>query len=197
MVYYKCYLDTKRYDKNTGKLTGCDYAPEIDNRKPLKVFTQAEFGQTKKNINILHHLDSFASLFKEVYIDNSIILVRVPGHDEVNYRANSMSKFIAKIIEQHHAGVDGSCFLKRSRVTIAAKEEERNCLKHLQTIEVIKEAKELIKDRTIYLFDDICTSGSTMLAASCILKKAGAREVVCFCIAHTCTTGKYLPRNIR
>ena len=107
-----------------------------------------------------------------------------------------MSKFIAKNIEQYHDGVDGSCFLRRSRVTIAAKEEERNSLKHLQTIEVIKEAAELIKDRTVYLFDDICTSGSTMLASSYILKKAGAREVVCFCIAHTCTTGKFTPRRI-
>lgn len=197
VIYYKCYLDTKRYDKSN-RLTGCDFAPEIDNRKPLKVFNQLEFGQTKKNINILHHLDSFAGLFKDIYIDNKIILVRVPGHDEVTYRsASPMSKLIARIIELHGSGVNGACFLKRNRVTVAAKEEERNSVKHLQTITVIDEAKELIKDRTIYLFDDICTSGSTMLACSHILKQAGARNVVCFCIAHTCTIGKLAPREIK
>ena len=197
VVYFKNYLDTRRMDRNTGKITGCNIATDVDGRKPTKIFTQAEFGQTKKNENILGHLEEFASIFENVYIDNQTILVRVPGHDEVVYRDSPMSKLIAKIIDQHKAGVNGSCFLHRSKVAVAAKAESRSIIKHFQTIEVIEEAKKLVEGRTIYLFDDICTSGCSLLACSSILKQAGAREVISFCIAHTCTLGKLAVNSIK
>lgn len=196
VIYYKCYLDTRRYD-HSNKLVGCSFAPDIDGRKALKTFTQAEFGQTKKHENILNHLNEFANLFSDLPIDNQTILVRVPGHDEVVYRDSPLSKMLARIVENHHAGVNGSCFLHRSKPAVASKEEQRSVLKHTSTVEVIPEARKLIPGRTIYLFDDICTSGTSLLACSHILRQAGAKEVICFVIAHTCTIGKIAPEEIK
>jgi hypothetical protein len=43
----------------------------------------------------------------------------------------------------------------------------------------------LIKDKTIYLFDDIITSGKTFFALAVALRKAGAKEVIGFFLGKT------------
>ena len=43
---------------------------------------------------------------------------------------------------------------------------------------------ELIKNRNIILIDDIVTTGATLREAKRVLKKAGARRVIAFAIAH-------------
>ena len=74
-----------------------------------------------------------------------------------------------------------------------SKEEQHSILKQTSTIEV----KILLTNRTVYLFDDICTSGTSLLACSHILRQAGTKEVICFVIAHTCTIGKIAPEEIK
>lgn len=44
--------------------------------------------------------------------------------------------------------------------------------------------KQLIKDRNIILLDDVTTTGATLNEARKILKQAGAKKVIAFCIAH-------------
>lgn len=43
---------------------------------------------------------------------------------------------------------------------------------------------ELVKNRNIILIDDILTTGATLNEAKKILKKAGARKVIAFTLAH-------------
>jgi ATP-dependent DNA helicase RecQ len=42
-----------------------------------------------------------------------------------------------------------------------------------------------IKDKTIYLFDDVITSGKTFVALANALREAGAKEVIGFFLAKT------------
>ena len=44
-------------------------------------------------------------------------------------------------------------------------------------------AAELVKGRYILLFDDVVTTGASMAACVSLLRKAGAKGILCFCIA--------------
>ena len=53
------------------------------------------------------------------------------------------------------------------------------------TIKIKEKYKEMIKDKTILLIDDVITTGSTINECARILKKAGAKEVLVLAIAKT------------
>lgn len=48
---------------------------------------------------------------------------------------------------------------------------------------VAKDAKEIIKDKNIWLVDDVATTGATLFECAKVLKKAGAKEVFALVVA--------------
>ena len=72
---------------------------------------------------------------------------------------------------EHQAHIkDRSARLKNMIGTFAIKNEEEN--------------KKLIKGKNIILIDDILTTGATLSEARKVLRRAGARKVIAFTVAH-------------
>lgn len=111
------------------------------------------------------------------------IIVSVPSSKE-SYREgnkNSLSRIIRNIHERLLLE-DGSQFLRRIKVIPkAATGGPRNMICHLDTIVLCGD----VKDKTVLLVDDVCTSGASLLSCKKILIDAGAKDVIMFAIAQT------------
>ena len=59
--------------------------------------------------------------------------------------------------------------------------QRKNNIKKLMSLR--KDAEPLIKGKYILLFDDVVTTGASMAVCVSILRKAGAKGILCFCIA--------------
>lgn len=94
-------------------------------------------------------------------------------------------------------GVGGEVFILETNILIKTKETEHQAriknrntrLKNLIGSFAIKNENQnkninLIKGRNIILIDDITTTGATLNEARKVLKKAGARKVIAFTVAH-------------
>lgn len=196
VIYYKHYYNTYRINE-FGYQEGSDFAPAIRKVKPLKVYNIYEMGKLSKNDTIIQQIDYFASTFNDLYIDENVVLIRVPGHDEVVHNFNKpMSRLIRKIINNHKKGVNGEEYLRRKKVEPESKSGNRSIWRHLSSIEILDSYKPLLKGKTVYLFDDICTSGTSMMACVELLYRAKVAHVVCFCLCRTCGHDKYAPKEI-
>jgi len=84
----------------------------------------------------------------------------------------------------------GSSFVDASRILVRHTSKtkahlggERDKSIHMETIRV--EQSESIRDRLVILFDDVVTTGNSMVACKELLMRAGAKEVVCFALSKT------------
>ncbi len=198
VVYYKNYNCTKVVDIFTGFETGSDYCPPRGELEPLNVFDGFELGKKRKHETLTEYGQYFAETFDDLLYNDDIIISKVPSHDEVIYNPEKpMSKIVNMIHKKHSKCINGVDLLLRREVVEESKYKgsNRNIKDQLETI-VINPAWKDIFGKTIYLFDDIFTSGTTMMACVEKLYNVGAGHVVCFCIARTCGYGKYAPVEI-
>lgn len=196
VVYYKHYNVTNNNEDYSYYSKGSNNCPNQGKRKSLINFDQYEFGKKSKNQTIIRRLNYFASAFDDIDIDQNTVLTRPPSHDEIKYDSSKpMSKVISCIVDRHGSGINGCGILKRRYIVEESKTGDRSIYKHLKSIEI--ENVISIKGKTIYLIDDICTSGVSLIACTELLYRAGAGHVVCFCLARTCGDGKYAPVEIK
>lgn len=197
VVYYKYYNVTNNHS-DPFYTSGSDYSPSDGNRVPVKILNNYELGKTKKRTTICSTMkDEFVKSLSDLQIDNNTILTRIPGHNELIYDCNEpMSIIIKEVIKEHGCGIDGSAILHRCDAVEESKTGNRSIYKHLNSIEVI-ENNISIYGKTIYLLDDIVTSGASLIACTELLYRHGAGHVICVCLARTCGSGKYAPVYIR
>lgn len=197
VIYYKNYLDTF-YEDYDGIVHGSKNAPVQGNVKPQIYDARTEMGKHSKNDYILNHLDELASLFDDLPLDKNSILVCVPGHAEtIPDKQKPMYKLLECIARRHNVAMINDVILYRKKETEESKEGSRGIDKHLESLAITETGKKAIKGKTIYLFDDIATSGSSMMACSAILYHFNAGHIVCVCVARTCGDGKYAPVVIK
>jgi competence protein ComFC len=73
--------------------------------------------------------------------------------------------------------------VRKTKSQFLLKKEDRE--KNLNEAFIIKDgAGELVKNKTIFLIDDLVTTGATLKEAAKVLKKAGASEVYGLTLAH-------------
>ena len=74
------------------------------------------------------------------------------------------------------ASIDGLKRIKKTVSQFGLKRDERK--KNVEAAFAIREdQKEALKDASVFLVDDVLTTGSTLLEASKVLKRAGAKKV--------------------
>ena len=130
------------------------------------------------------------------------ILIPIPlspkRHRERGYnQAELLCKEIVKINNltssspRASQSLNGPSFTLTNNILIKIKETEHQArikdrnirLKNLSGTFAVKNS-ELIKNRNIILIDDITTTGATLNEARKVLKKAGARKIIAFTVAH-------------
>lgn len=144
-------------------------------------------------VSDLHKL--LANLFYEGVIQNEVFMkhlvkdslfVPIPLHSEkMRKRGYNHATLLAREIGDK-MGIKVMDVLVRTRKTksqFLLKKEERE--ENLQDAFAVKKgAEKVLKNTTIFLIDDLVTTGTTMKEAAKMLKKAGAKEVYGLTLAH-------------
>jgi len=111
------------------------------------------------------------------------IFVPAPlSQKRLSQRGYNQAELLAKLVGEKTglevADILGRRHVKKSQVEVADKEERRNNIKNV--FSVSKDAKV---PENIILIDDVITTGATVLEATKVLKRAGAKKVVVFAVA--------------
>ncbi len=183
IVYYCRY-----YDKNKDNFGRC---PSMSGRNYFKKITCSEFKYKKGEYVKSHLSDLMEKDYKNIGISlpKNAVFVKIPGHNETSYNPNSpCSILIKELCQKYGKERDYSDFLIRSSV-VRNHDSGRDINDHVKTIIPIKTKK--ITGKIVYLFDDVCTTGTQMSVCIDKLYKAGAGHVICFCICRTCPGDNY------
>ena len=119
----------------------------------------------------------------------SIFVIPVPiSNKKTKVRGYNQALAIAKgFCHQAEAGVfelkDKIVFKKVDTLPQAKITNRRRRLENVRGVFDIKN-EEIVKGRTIIVIDDVTTTGGTIMEVMKILKKAGAKKVVGFAVAH-------------
>lgn len=117
-------------------------------------------------------------------IEDNPIIIPIPLHPRrLNWRGFNQAEILAKILSDI-IQIDNIKLLIRtkfSRPQVEIGEREARLNNTRDQFKLISPDK--IKNRTIILIDDICTTGATLNEAARILKNNGAKKVIGFVIA--------------
>lgn len=129
-------------------------------------------------------------LISSINFQNFDTLCSIPGHVENVVNDNSIARMIKDIKKDVNSSInDGSQILQRlytveeSKTVSGVEREEKFLGKHLNSIIVNDELKQLVENKNILLLDDVVTSGTSMRACKYLLLEAGAKTVTCFAFA--------------
>lgn len=139
--------------------------------------------------NKRYYSETLGNFLVESYVLNNLncdLVFPVPLHEKrQNERGFNQAELLAnQLVKQLHIPISTDA-LKRVKHT-----QTQTSLTKTERAENVKKAfvvtqKELVKDRTILLVDDVYTTGSTLNECAKVLFKAGAKEVYCLTLAHT------------
>ena len=110
-----------------------------------------------------------------------IVIAIAPGHSP-----KSPENFLHEIVGDLIGGniKDGRDLLKRTtKVSKAAHGGPRDQSLHEETIKVTDRSK--VKDKVVYIIDDVWTTGSTLRACASLMRKAGASGVKLLAVGKT------------
>lgn len=144
-------------------------------------------------------LTKFSNLFYEFIIENisetnlfspfeKPILIPIPMYkDDIQKRGYNQSTLLVEEIFKIDNGInfeiETKIFKKIKKTPHQSSLKNKNeRLKNLKNCFCVN--NNFIKDRNIILIDDVITTGTTMKEARNTLKKAGAKKVMCFSLAH-------------
>jgi len=143
------------------------------------IFSEMLYGKIIEELSDLQVMENFREPLL-IPIPLSPKRYRERGYNQAELLCKELTK-----IDQDHI------FILKTDILIKSKETEHQArikdralrLKNLKDSYAVKNI-ELIKNKNIILIDDITTTGATLNEAKKILKKAGARKVIAFTVAH-------------
>ena len=101
----------------------------------------------------------------------------------------SLSKSKISLCRRNNGFKDGSdCLLRFRGVERLSSGGDRNVGVHLNSIEVNNRKSDLIRNQSVLLIDDVCTTGNSIKACRKILSDAGASEVKCIVLGNMYST---------
>lgn len=119
-----------------------------------------------------------------IFEDNPL-LIPVPLHkNRLNRRGFNQAELLAKdIADAYHISYIGDVLIRvinsKHQADMKSREERLTNLKN----HFAAKNREAVKDRTVVLVDDICTTGATLNECARVLKESGAKKVIGFVIA--------------
>ena len=155
-------------------------------KRLASIFAEIIYGKILEELSDLSAMENF----------NNAILIPIPlspkRYRERGYnQAELICRELIKINDLRHGvnvKLENNVLIKPKETEHQARIENRTeRLKNIRGSFAVKNAKEnrsKIKGRDIILIDDITTTGATLNEARKILKRAGARKVIAFTVAH-------------
>ena len=187
VIYYRRYYD---------KSNEFGVCPNIDNRVQLPKLKYSGFadGNGKKSLYVKNHVNDFMNYdYNNLSVSKDVLFAKVPGHNETVSDSNAPCRFILDELSKRY-GISKNWYdlLLRKQSTTEAHGVggiHGSIQTHLDSIYVNEKYK--VKGKIIYLFDDVLTTGASMMACVELLYRAGAGHVVCFCLGRSCPTNGY------
>jgi predicted amidophosphoribosyltransferase len=123
----------------------------------------------------------FSQNLKKIIPKGTIIAI-VPSHDPAK-KVSGIRDIAHQLIKEEHV-VDGTeCLKRNTKIPKLASGGNRNLKVHLGSI--IVENTNIIKGKTVFLLDDVTTTGNSLLACKKLLETAGAKAVKCYALGKT------------
>lgn len=182
VIYYKRYYDKNNSIKKTHSMK---------NAIELKKLTYKNFGCKKVEVTKKYAKKFVDEDYNDLVVSKDVVFAKVPGSKETKESNDSAMKYIIDALSEKY-GINknyNDLLLRKSSVETNHhnKNANRNIQKHLDTIYVTRK----IKGKIVYLFDDITSTGASMIACVEKLYEADAGHVVCFTLARTCNEDGY------
>ncbi|OGI57134.1 hypothetical protein A3B85_03325 [Candidatus Nomurabacteria bacterium RIFCSPHIGHO2_02_FULL_37_13] len=143
------------------------------------VFAEVVYGRILEELSDLSIMENFTD----------IILIPIPlSSDRYRERGFNQAELICKELTKLDNNVnfklENNILIKIKDTKHQARIENRSeRLKNIIDSFVVKNT-EKIKNKNIILIDDVTTTGATLSEARKILKRAGARKIIAFTVAH-------------
>ena len=148
-------------------------------KRLAKIFAEVLYGRILEELADLSMLENFTSA-SLVPIPLSRERRRERGYNQ----AELICEALVKIDNNQNFKLENNILIKPKDTKHQAHIENRNeRLKNIIGSFAVKEGSQ-IKNKNVILIDDITTTGATLNEARKILKRAGARKVIAFAIAH-------------
>ena len=148
-------------------------------KRLANIFAEIMYGKILEELSDLAIMQNFRDVII-IPIPLSALGLRERGYNQAELIAKKLSELDGNInfkIEKH-------ILIKNKETKHQARIKNRNeRLRNLSGAFAVKN-ELLIKNRNIILIDDITTTGATLNEAKKILKKAGARKIIAFTVAH-------------
>jgi predicted amidophosphoribosyltransferase len=157
-----------RIDKITNTLLNLKHADRSRRSPAVNFFTKV---LTNPNSGLVRLLDTKFNLVSVV-----------PSHTQGNV-SSGLLEIIEKISEDFNFKKSVNLLARKETVAKAATGGPRNQQVHLNSIKVMDES--IVKGETIFLFDDITSTGSSLLACKQLLLDAGAARVAMIALGKT------------
>lgn len=127
-------------------------------------------------------INYFRDILLKLMEDEEVTITTVPPH--ITRESSGIRDLAGCLIESNKKYIDAIHCLERFKTVpasspISRKDEQT----HLSSIRL--ESVSLIKDKTVFLFDDIMTTGNSVNACKKILSSLGAKEVKIICLGKT------------
>lgn len=149
------------------------------NKSVAEVFAKRMYDQLCEELTELAQWSNFRNPIL-VAIPVSKSKLRLRGFNQ----SAAMCKALANIDENRFFKYSANVLYKIKDTTSQARVKDRKSrLENLKDSFEVKD-KTLIENKNIILLDDVLTTGSTLTEATCILKNAGAKNIIWVVVAH-------------
>lgn len=153
----------------------------------------------ERKTHLARSLGNLLASYAEGWLGNAgegLVLMPVPLHPRrLRKRGFNQSLLLARPVASRLNAELDFLTLRRTRFTppqtnLTGDERKKNVRRAFGIVEPNR-----LKGRTVLLIDDVATTGSTLNECAGVLKKAGAKEVLCLVLARTATGGSIAPRD--
>ena len=113
----------------------------------------------------------------------NVVVAIAPGHTEGLPSSNNFLYGILSSLKIQNMIFRGDLLVRTKEVIKSTDGGNRSQKEHEETIKV--SSSDAVKDKHVYIFDDIYTSGATLLACKNVVLNAGAANVRIFAVGKT------------
>ena len=156
--------------------TNPDHSPGSDSQ----TLSYLKQGLLKGNPRRKDFIDRIKVWVRQSVSEANVVVAIAPGHKA---GPPSQNNFLYDILRNLNVILCGDLLVRTEEVPKSTDGGPRDQDLHEETIDV--SSPDAVKDKDVYIFDDVYTSGATLGACANLVRKAGATNVKIFAVGKT------------